>query len=93
MPATYFADEELTTHGQLTQRDLGAPGRIAPDRRIFRMMLATLRCDSLHPEAPVLYGSGTGGRMTRVGSLGGLSLVSPPHLLDRSAESEGWCCA
>jgi len=26
--------------------------------------------------------------MTRVGSLGGLSLVSPPHLLDRSAEPE-----
>jgi len=32
------------------------------------MMLATLQCDSLHAEAPVLYGSGTGGRMTRVGS-------------------------
>ena len=52
------------------------------------MMLATLQCDSLHPEALVLYGSGTGGRMTRVGSLGWLPLVSPPHLLDRSAEPE-----
>src|SRR5579862_969928 len=50
------------------------------------MMLATLRCDSLHPEAPVLYGSGTGGRMTRVGQTGRAAAGVAAHLLDRSAE-------
>jgi conjugative relaxase-like TrwC/TraI family protein len=43
----------------------GKPGRKHYPQspcRLFRMMLATLQCDSLHPEAPVLYGSGTGGR-------------------------------